>query len=72
MDEQLQTQIAQYRLTAQTMGDAAVEALQRGDVGLARTAARQAAQWARVVMELETGERLVEPEEESPANAAEV
>ncbi|HEY0547551.1 MAG TPA: hypothetical protein VGC91_19380 [Pyrinomonadaceae bacterium] len=62
MDEQLQTQITQYRMTAETMGDAAREAMSRGDVGLARTAARQAAQWARVVMQLETGEKMIEPE----------
>lgn len=72
MDEQLQTQITQYRSTAETMGDAALEAMSRGDVGLARTAARQAAQWARVVMQLETGEKLIEPEEETPPLAPEM
>lgn len=66
MDEQTQTQITQYRTTAQEMGDAALEAMSRGDVGLARAAARQAAQWARVVIQLETGEKLVEPEDETP------
>lgn len=72
MDEQLQTQITHYRTTAQAMGDAALEAMSRGDVGLARTAARQAAQWARVVMQLETGARLVEPEDETPPLASEI
>ena len=72
MDEQLQTQITQYRSTAQAMGDAALDAMSRGDVGLARTAARQAAQWARVVMQLETGEKLIEPEEETPPLAPEI
>jgi phage shock protein A len=70
MDEQVKTQIAQYRTTAQTMGDAALEAMSRGDIGLARTAARQAAQWARVVMQLETGQRLIEPEDETPPLAS--
>jgi phage shock protein A len=70
MDEQTQTQITQYRTTAQEMGDAALEAMSRGDVGLARTAARQAAQWARVVMQLETGEKSIEPEDETPPLAA--
>jgi phage shock protein A len=70
MKEQIQTQIIQSRATAQAMGDAALEAMTRGDIGLARTAARQAAQWARVVMQLETGEKLVEPEDETPPFAA--
>jgi hypothetical protein len=70
MDEQVKTQIAQYRTTALTMGDAALEAMSRGDIGLARTAARQAAQWARVVMQLETGQRLIEPEDETPPLAS--
>ncbi len=56
-DEQVQIEIAKYRATAQTMGDAALKAIVRGDIGFARTAARQAAQWARVVVQLETGER---------------
>lgn len=63
MDEQTQTQIKQYRDTVQQMSDAALAAIEHGDIGLARTAARQAAQWARVVMQLETGEKFVEPEE---------
>lgn len=67
MDENIQIQIIQYRNTAQQMGDAALEAMQRGDIGLARTAARQAAQWARVVIQLESGEKQVEPEDEQAA-----
>ncbi len=67
MDENTQIQIIQYRNTAQQMGDAALEAMQRGDIGLARTAARQAAQWARVVIQLESGEKQVEPEDEQAA-----
>lgn len=63
MDENIQNQIVQYRTTAQEMGDAALEAMSRGDIGMARTAARQAAQWARVVMQLESGEKQVAPEE---------
>jgi hypothetical protein len=63
VDEVIESQIAQYRLTAQAMGDAALEAIDRGDVGLARTTARQAAQGARVALQLETGERDVEGSE---------
>lgn len=62
MDEELLKQINEYRLTAQTMGDAAREAMSRGDIGLARTAARQAAQHARIVVQLETGEKQFEPD----------
>ena len=63
MDEEIQRQIAEFRMTAETMGDAALEAMSRGDAGLARTAARQAAQYARVALQLETGERQYEPED---------
>lgn len=63
MDEETQKQIAQFRMTAETMGETALEAMSRGDAGLARTAARQAAQYARVALQLETGERQVEPED---------
>lgn len=63
MDEQLLEQINRYRLTAQTMGDAALDAMSRGDIGLARTAARQAAQHARIVVQLETGEKQIAPRE---------
>jgi phage shock protein A len=64
MDENLEEQINQYRLTAETMGDRALAAMSRGDAGLARTAARQAAQWARMVVQLETGEKQIAPDEE--------
>ena len=60
-DEQIQTQIIRYRVTAQSMGEAALDAVSRGDIGQARTAARQAAQHARIVVQLETGEKQVEP-----------
>ena len=66
MDEDVQRQIIQYRETAQSLGDAALEAVQMGDIGWARTAARQAAQFARVVIQLETGEKQVEPEDKAP------
>lgn len=62
MDDVTIRQIAQVRSTAEQMGEAALEAIGRGDVGLARTAARQAAQYARMAMELATGARLDEPE----------
>jgi hypothetical protein len=63
MDEHVEKQIREFRETAQSFGDAALEAAQRGDIGWARTAARQAAQYARVVLQLETAERLDEPPE---------
>jgi phage shock protein A len=63
MDEQILEQINQYRTTAQTMGEAARDAMSRGDIGLARTAARQAAQHARIVVQLETGEKQTGPRE---------
>jgi phage shock protein A len=73
MDEYLSEQINQYRVQAQSLGDAALEAMTRGDVGLARTASRQAAQYARIVQQLESGEKQIAPEtaqpEESPAGA---
>ena len=62
MDEDLKRQIDQHRETAQTFGDAALEAVERGDIGWARTAARQAAQYARVVIQLETGEKQTGPQ----------
>jgi len=61
-DEDVLKEIARYRTSAQALGDAALEAMQRGDIGLARASARQAAQHARVALQLETGEKLVEPE----------
>lgn len=70
IDEGIREQIKQLRMTAQTMGDAALEAVSRGDAGLARTAARQAAQYARVVVQLETGEKQVYGEESGPDESA--
>ncbi|HEY0006365.1 MAG TPA: hypothetical protein VGB17_16405 [Pyrinomonadaceae bacterium] len=63
MDEYTQEQISRFRATAQMMGDAVLEAVRKGDAGLARTAARQAAQYARLVVQLETGEKQSGPEE---------
>ncbi len=63
VDKKVQKQISQYRETAQSLGDAALEAAERGDIGWARTAARQAAQYARVVLQLEAAEKQIEPAE---------
>jgi phage shock protein A len=60
IDEEVREQIDQFRMTAETMGDAALEAMSRGDAGLARTAARQAAQYARLIIQLEAGEEEAE------------
>ncbi len=57
LNEEIKEQIDQFRMTAETMGDAALEAMSRGDAGLARTAARQAAQYARLIIQLEAGEK---------------
>lgn len=62
IDEEGKRQINQFRMTAETMGDAAREAISLGDAGLARTAARQAAQYARLIIQLENGEEQRETE----------
>jgi HEPN domain-containing protein len=64
-DEDLQRQIEEHRERARSFGDAALEAVERGDIGWARTAARQAAQYARMVIQLETGEKQTEPESQA-------
>lgn len=61
-------QINHFRATAQSFGDAALDAMNRGDIGLARTASRQAAQYARIVLQLESGEKQFAPaESEGPS-----
>jgi len=70
MDEYLLEQINHYRASAQSFGDAALDAMSRGDVGLARTASRQAAQYARIVQQLESGEKQIAPAEPENASAA--
>jgi hypothetical protein len=67
MDEYVLEQMNHYRATAESFGDAALDAMNRGDVGLARTASRQAAQYARIVMQLESGEKQVAPSEPEAA-----
>jgi hypothetical protein len=66
MDEHLLEQINQYRRGAQEFGDTALAAMSRGDIGLARSASRQAAQYARIVIQLESGEKQVAPAEPKP------
>ena len=61
MDEYVLEQINHYRASAQSFGDTALDAMSRGDIGLARTASRQAAQYARIVLQLESGEKQVAP-----------
>ena len=67
MDEHLVEQIGRYRESARSFGDAALEAMTRGDIGLARTASRQAAQYARIVQQLESGEKQIAPHDEPEA-----
>jgi len=62
IDEEVREQINQFRMTAETMGDAALEAISLGDAGLARTAARQAAQYARLIIQPEAGKNQSEAE----------
>lgn len=69
MDEYVLEQINHYRATAESFGVAALDAMNRGDVGLARTASRQAAQYARIAMQLESGEKQVAPPEPEGAGA---
>lgn len=73
MTEEVQRMIAEHRRLAEEGGDAARDAIESGDIGLARQAARQAAQWARLVIQLETGEKQSAPPEveEPPAPAVE-
>lgn len=71
MDDYTLEQINHYRANAQSFGEAALDAMMRGDIGLARTASRQAAQYARIVQQLESGEKQVAPPEpEAPGQAA--
>lgn len=63
MTEDVQRMIDEHRRMAEAGGDAARHAIESGDIGLARQAARQAAQWARLVMQLETGEKQSAPAE---------
>ncbi|HWS99141.1 MAG TPA: hypothetical protein VN256_02640 [Pyrinomonadaceae bacterium] len=63
MDEHVLEQINSYRESAQSFGDVALDAMTRGDIGLARTASRQAAQYARIVQQLESGEKQVAPQD---------
>jgi hypothetical protein len=67
MDEYTLEQINHYRATAESFGMAALDAMSQGDVGLARTASRQAAQYARIAMQLESGEKQVAPSEPEAA-----
>ncbi|MCA1557808.1 MAG: hypothetical protein LC731_04615 [Acidobacteria bacterium] len=69
MNDELYGLIAQHRRTAEEAGEAARLAIENGDIGMARTAARQAAQWARVVMQLETGEKQIEPHDSQDQQA---
>ena len=67
MDEQRELDIRQYRESAASWGEIATRALVEGDEGAARTATRQAAKYARVALQLESGERWFDPLCELPA-----
>jgi len=70
MDDYLLEQIEQHRSSAQSLGDAAIAAILGGDIGLARTASRQAAQYARIVQQLESGEKQVAPQDPETVSPA--
>lgn len=70
MDEYLLEQINHYRANAQSFGDAALDAMTRGDIGLARSNSRQAAQYARIVQQLESGEKQIAPSESEAASTS--
>ena len=62
IDEQIELWILQYRASAEVWGETAVKAMRQGDLGGSRTAARQAAKYARIAVQLENGEIRFEPE----------
>lgn len=61
VDEQVQGWIQEYKDAALSWGQTAVEAMMQGDMGHSRTAARQAAKYARMALQLESGEKWFEP-----------
>lgn len=63
VNEQESDPIEQYLAGARACGEAALEAIRQGDAGMARMAARQAAQQARIALQLLTGEKQVAPPE---------
>ena len=69
LEEQMSDSLRQYWGKAQERGEAAIAAMRTGDAGLARTAARQAAQQARIVLQLLTNEKQVAPEQGAAAAA---
>ncbi len=62
-NEQEPDPIEQYLAGARACGEAALEAVRQGDAGLARMTARQAAQQARIALQLLTGEKQIAPAE---------
>ena len=65
-DEQIQGWIRDYREAADSWGQTAVEAMMQGDPGSSRMAARQAAKYARMALQLENGEKWFEPAVDQP------
>lgn len=62
INEQIELWILSYRASAESWGEQAVKAMLQGDLGGSRAAARQAAKYARIAMQLESGEVRFEPE----------
>lgn len=71
MEDKIILDIRNYRSSAEKWGEIALRAISDGDTGAARTAARQASQYARVALELEQGGRWFESEEIKRHNAIE-
>lgn len=71
MEDKTISDIRNYRSSAESWGAIALRAISDGDTGAARTAARQASQYARVALELEHGGRWFESEKVKRHNAIE-
>ena len=67
--EQISNLTDSYRATAQAKGEMALQAVRTGDIGLARRAAREAAQHAAIVLQLESGGNTNGDEQEGMLSA---
>ncbi len=71
MEDKIILDIRNYRSSAEGWGAVALRAISDGEQKAARTAARQASQYARVALELEHGGRWFESEKIKRHNAIE-
>ena len=61
MDDLVEQWIAEYQASAEKWGGEAAAAVEKGDQGTARTASRQAAKYAKMVLDLKTSPAEAEP-----------